>query len=187
MAIITETGIESFENLQQGDSDRFQFILPYYNLNTVLDKKFLGSAVNFKSSGNNNLNNTNNLKTNIINDFNLNSKNYFSQLGFLSNYSFDIKNLNSLGKKNSEYKSSPQIELTSLFTANTSIPLIKKNNNYINYLTPKASLRINPSDMKNYSSSDKKINASNIFSKNRLGFDDTFESGRSLTLGLDYK
>ena len=46
---------------------------------------------------------------------------------------------------------------------------------------------INPSDMKNYSSSDKKINASNIFSKNRLGFDDTFESGRSLTLGLDYK
>ena len=182
-----ETGIESFENLQQGDSDRFQFILPYYNLNTVLDKKFLGSAVNFKSSGNNNLNNTNNLKTNIINDFTINSINYFSNLGFLSNYSFDIKNLNSLGKKNSEYKSSPQIELTSLFTANTSIPLIKKNNNYINYLTPKASLMINPSDMKNYSSSDKKINASNIFSKNRLGFDDTFESGRSLTLGLDYK
>ncbi len=182
-----ETGIETYENLQLKDSDRFQFVLPYYNLNTVFEKEFLESTISFKSSGNNNLNNTNDLKTNIINDLNLNSKNYISNFGFLNSYSFDIKNLNSLGKKNSEYKSSPQIELVSLFTANTSIPLIKKNDSYTNFLTPKASLRINPSDMKNYSNNDKKITVGNIFSKNRLGFDDTFESGRSLTLGIDYR
>ena len=41
--------------------------------------------------------------------------------------------------------------------------------------------------MKNYSDSSKKISTSNIFSLNRLGLEDSFESGRSLTLGLDYK
>ena len=41
--------------------------------------------------------------------------------------------------------------------------------------------------MKNYSSSERKINISNIFSNNRLGLDDSFESGRSLTLGIDYR
>ena len=41
--------------------------------------------------------------------------------------------------------------------------------------------------MKNYSSSDKKINVGNIFNVNRLGISDTHEAGRSLTLGIDYK
>ena len=41
--------------------------------------------------------------------------------------------------------------------------------------------------MKDYSASQKKINIDSIFSENRLGISDSFESGRSLTLGLDYK
>ena len=41
--------------------------------------------------------------------------------------------------------------------------------------------------MKNYSSSENKIDVNNIFSNNRLGLTDTFESGKSLTIGLDYK
>ena len=41
--------------------------------------------------------------------------------------------------------------------------------------------------MKNYSNSDKKINVNNIFLNNRLGLSDTFESGKSLTLGFDFK
>ena len=45
------------------------------------------------------------------------------------------------------------------------------------------SLRFNPSDMKNYTTSEKKIDVGNIFFLNRLGLNDTFESGRSLTLG----
>ena len=182
-----EAGMESYEDLQLINNDRYQYILPYYNFNTILDEKILGSTVNFKSSGSNNLNNTNDLKTNIINDVSFIWQSYISDFGFLNSYSVDVKNLNSLGKKNSEYKSSPQVELASIFTANTSIPLIKKQNNYTSFLTPKASFRINPSDMKDYSSSDKKINVGNIFSNNRLGFDDSFEAGRSLTLGLDYK
>ena len=169
------------------NNDRYQYILPYYNFNTILNNNILNGNIGLKSSGSNNLSNTNDLKTNIINDMSFNGENYISNLGFLSNYLIDIKNLNSVGKKNSEYKSSPQIEIAGLFAANTSIPLIKKQGNYTNFLTPRASLKINPSDMKDYSSSDKKINVGNIFSNNRLGFDDTLETGRSLTLGLDFK
>ena len=75
----------------------------------------------------------------------------------------------------------------SQFVFESSLPLIKSENGITNLLEPKLSLKINPSDMKNYSSTDKKINVDNIFASNRLGFTDTFEAGRSLTVGLDYK
>ncbi len=41
--------------------------------------------------------------------------------------------------------------------------------------------------MKDYSSSENKINASTAFALNRLGLSDTLETGKSVTLGLDYK
>ena len=69
----------------------------------------------------------------------------------------------------------------------SSFPLIKETKNYFNSLTPKLSLRMNPTDMKNYSSSEREINTGNIFAINRLGLDNTLEEGRSLTIGIDYK
>ena len=41
--------------------------------------------------------------------------------------------------------------------------------------------------MKNYSSSNKIISADDVFSINRLGISDSFEEGKSLTLGINYK
>ena len=41
--------------------------------------------------------------------------------------------------------------------------------------------------MKDYSSSDNKVNVDSIFANNRLGLSDTFEAGRSIALGLDFK
>ena len=41
--------------------------------------------------------------------------------------------------------------------------------------------------MKDYSSSTNQVNVNNIFSLNRLGLSDTLETGRSLTVGIDYK
>ena len=66
-------------------------------------------------------------------------------------------------EKSSKYKSSPQSEVVTLFNAEVSLPLKKDNDNITDKLTPKLSLRINPTDMKNYSNSDKKIDAKNIF------------------------
>ena len=79
------------------------------------------------------------------------------------------------------------MELISLFNVDLSLPLIKYDKYSTNFLTPKMSFRLNPSDMKNYSNSNNKIDVNNIFAVNRLGFSDTFETGKSITLGLDFK
>ena len=75
----------------------------------------------------------------------------------------------------------------SIFELNSSIPLKKQTEKSLSYLTPKISFRMNPSDMKNHKTSKRTITTDNIFSNNRLGLGDSFESGRSLTLGFDYK
>ena len=75
----------------------------------------------------------------------------------------------------------------SLFNTEVSLPLIRNTKDYTNLLTPKFSFRFNPSDMKDYSSSDNKVNVDSIFANNRLGLSDTFEAGRSIALGLDFK
>ncbi|WP_145597256.1 LPS assembly protein LptD [Candidatus Pelagibacter sp. FZCC0015] len=181
------TGIDVYEDLQVNKSDRYQFILPYYNFNTEILKNRYEGTFNLNSSGSNILQDTNNLKSEIINDLNFNSLNYYSDLGLSTSYNINIKNLNTMGKKIKNYKSSPQSKFISLFNIDTSLPLIKNTEKYNNYLTPKISLKVNPSDMKNYSDSSNTINVGNIFANNRLGLSDTFESGRSLTLGLDYK
>ena len=80
--------------------------------------------MSFSSTGKNNLNNTNQLKSNIINDLNYKSADYISDFGIISNIGVYFKNLNSIGK-NSEYKSSPQSEINPIFSINSSIPLEK--------------------------------------------------------------
>ena len=57
----------------------------------------------------------------------------------------------------------------------------------MNYLNPKLSIRVNPSDMKSYKDVNRQINTENIFNIDRFGLIDTLESGQNLTLGLNYK
>ena len=124
----------------------------------------------------------------MINDISYRGFDFITNYGLKNNLNINLKNLNSVGKKDSQYKSSPQVELMSNFELVSSLPLIKKNKDNFNYITPKISLRFNPGDMKNYSTStEKKINIDNVFSDNRLGITDSFESGQSITLGMDYK
>ena len=65
--------------------------------------------------------------------------------------------------------------------------MIKSDDNFINYLEPKISIRYNPSNMINHSETNRKINNNNLFDINRLGLVDTLESGINLTVGVDYK
>ncbi len=181
------TGFQSFENLTLSSSDRYQFIFPYYDFDKQIFKNYDKGSINFYSSGSNELNNTNNLKTVITNNVNYNSSDIISNNGFKSSYNFYLKNLNTVAKNDNKYKSSPQMELMSILELNTSLPLINQNNSSINYFTPKASIRFNPGDMKNHSSSDRSVNVDGIFDINRLALDDSFEEGKSLTLGLEYK
>ncbi len=181
------SGFQSFEDLNKISSDRFQFILPYYNFDKQLFNNFENGSINFSSSGSNDLNNTNNLRTKIINDINFQSLDIITDYGFMNEYNIHLKNLNTIGKNDSLYKSSPQMEVMSIFELNTSLPMINQTERNINYLTPKASIRFNPGDMKDYTSSDRSINVDGIFDINRLAIDDSFEEGKSLTLGIEYK
>ena len=181
-------GIQGYENLQtKKSSDRYQYNLPYYNFDKLISQKFLDGNIYFNSSGNNNLSDTNKLETNITNDFTYNSLDFISNLGIKNNYSISLKNLNSVGKKTSKYKSTPQVEIAGLFNVDFSMPLEKKVDNDDHLLTPKLSFRFNPNDMKDHSLSENRINVSNAFALNRLGLSDTLETGRSITLGLDYE
>ena len=179
--------IASFENLQLGNSDKYQYIFPSYSFYKTLSNNFLNGSIFFNSNGNNDLNNTNVLNSQITNNISYQSIDNISLNGIRNNFNLEIKNLNSTGKNSSKYKSSPQIELMSIFTVNSSFPLIKREDDFTNFITPKISLKLNPSDMKDYSELDRSVNVDNIFNLNRLGLSDSFESGRSLTLGLDYK
>ena len=182
-----DTGIQVFEDLRKKSSDRYQYILPYYNFNKTLSNNFYGGTLDLSSNGNNDLNNTNELKSKIINNIVYSSPDFISRSGLKNDFNINLKNLNSIGKNNNEYKSSPQIELISMINFNSTLPMIKKDDDYNNFLTPKLSLKINPHDMKNYSTSDRKISTENIFNNNRLALEDTLEAGKSLTVGIDFK
>ena len=180
------TGFTSYENLQATNNDRYQYVFPYYDFSTNLLSNFTGS-LDFASSGNNNLSETNKLESKINNNLKFSSRNKYSKNGFVSNYNVHLKNLNSIGKKNPNFKSSPDIEFFNINEFLLSFPLEKDSLKNKNYLTPKISFRINPSDMKNQSNDGRLITTDNIFGINRLGLSDSFESGKSLTLGLDYR
>ncbi len=180
-------GITSYETLSGKDSDRYQFILPYYDFSKTLFKEQNLANVNFDSSGSNDLKNTNNLRSRIVNNLSIQSKDYILNMGLKNSLGAYFKNLNTVAKNDAIYKSSPQLELMSIFEANSSLPLIKYNERFNEYIEPKISLRFNPGEMKDYSNTNRKINNSNIFEINRLGITDSYEEGRSLTLGFEYK
>jgi len=179
-------GMTAYETLSGTDSDRYQYILPYYTFSkNLISNNFL--SLNFSSDGNNNYQKTNNLKSVINNDFNIRSIDFISDNGFKNNIGIYFKNVNTVAKNDTVYKSSPQVELMNIINFESSLPLIKENDKYSSSITPKLSLRFNPTDMKNHLDSDRQINTNNIFSINRLSISDSYEAGKSVTLGLNYK
>jgi LPS-assembly protein len=180
-------GMTAYESLGTSkSSDRFQYVLPYYNFSKTLLSDFNGS-LNFSSDGHNTLTSTNNLKSLVSNNLSYNSNEIYSEFGFVSNYGIYFKNLNTIAKNDVRYKTTPQSELMNIYEINTTLPLSKELKTKYNYITPKISFRINPSDMKNHSNGGSLITTDNAFSINRLGLSESYESGKTLTLGIDYK
>ena len=118
------SGMQIFENLLK-NSDRFQYILPYYDYNKNFDFDFFNGQLNFTSSGSNDLNNTNVLKTRVINDLGYQGNQIISDLGIVNNLNVYFKNLATLGKNDTAYKSSPQLELMNIYELSSSLPLTK--------------------------------------------------------------
>ena len=116
-------GTDIFEDLSLNQNDRYQFVLPYYNYSKFLNPIDYGTF-EFNSQGDNILENTNVLKSKIINNFNFKSNDkIINGLGLSNNFNIFFKNLNSIGNNTTEYKSSGQSELQSLLEINSELPL----------------------------------------------------------------
>jgi LPS-assembly protein len=181
------TSFEMYETLNGSNNDRYQYVLPNYNFSKNFNLEAISGSFNFNSYGNNTLNNTNVVASSILNDLNYSALNNYFDSGIKTNFEVSLKNVNSVGKNNNKYKNSPQSELMSAYTFNASLPLIKKDSNTINTLEPRLSLRFSPHEMKNNSNESRRIDVNNIFASNRLSLDNSFETGESATLGLNFR
>ena len=97
-----------------------------------------------------------------------------------------LKNTIKKGNNSKDYSEKTEIQNYSSFLVNSSLPLKKKHSKYLSNLNPKILFSFNPDKSENLSDLDRKINTTNIFSKNRLGLNDSIEGGQSITLGFDY-
>ena len=180
--------IAAYEDLaKEKSSDKFQYILPNFTISKLLtnDPNSKG-RLDYKISGSSQKKNTNVSESYLINDLIYKSNFLFSKYGAISNYEFELKNSLKKGKNSNKYKDDTQSENFAALIFNSSIPLKKNYKNYIGNLSPKINARFSPNKSENLNDLDRKINITNIFSKNRLGLNDTLEGGKSLTLGFDY-
>jgi len=181
------TSFEMYETLKGSNSDRYQYVLPSYNFSKNFYLEDITGGFNFNSYGNNTLRDTNITTSKIFNDLNYSSINNQLDNGIKTNFEISLKNVNTTSKNDPEYKESLHQELMSSYTYNASLPMIKRTSSSFNSLEPKLSLRLSPHKMKNNKTLERRMDINNIFNRNRLGMDDSLESGESATIGLNFK
>ncbi|MDA9650939.1 hypothetical protein N9T21_03705 [Candidatus Pelagibacter sp.] len=179
--------VESYEIQNQANSDRFEFVYPNYSVSNLFNSNYdLINNYNFSSSGNQKKFSTNIYEAVQINDLITTSNDFINNFGLLNKFEVLVKNVNSVGKNSSKFKDNEQAEFLSVIKYDLDLPLFKKASNYQNYLTPKLSLRHSPNASKNNRDQKRYLNIDNIFSSNRIGFNDSVEGGTSLTVGLNF-
>ena len=178
---------ESYETMNKLNSDKYEFIYPNYSLNKTINiENDLIDSLDFISSGNQKKFSTNIYEAIQVNDLILSSNKFIDKFGFNNQIKTILKNVNSDSNNSSKLKEKKQSEILSLISYDIDLPLIKEENDNINLLTPRLSLRFSPNDTKNLKEEDRLLSADNIFSLDRIGFNDSIEGGTSLTLGIDY-
>jgi len=177
-----------FEDLSKNkNSDKYQYVFPNFSISKLLKtQKDINGDLNFKTSGSNRKKDTNVEERYLINDLNYSSNSFFSNFGSVSNFEISLKNTIKNGKNSSSYDENTLTENYSSFSVNSSIPLKKISNKFISNLSPKVLLKFNPDKSEKITNLDRKINSTNLFSKNRLGLSDSLEGGSSATIGFDY-
>lgn len=179
---------KAYEDLSKiNNSDKFEYVYPSFNINKSLTTSLdsIGS-LNYQVSGAQRKYETNKTEQLLINDLIFSSNSYFSKFGFINNYDLSFKNTNKDGENSSTYKDELSSSFYSLINFNSSIPLIKKTDNYEKEFIPKLSLFLSPNKSENILGLDRKIDIVNVFQKNRLGLNESLEGGQSLTLGTEY-
>ena len=179
------TSIEVFEDLTKNNSDSYEYIYPNYNFRKLLSDDNKGSLY-FSSSGYQKKYDTNSYDGVFINDLKFISDDLINDKGFVNNYSFTLKNVNSDGTNSKNYKNNFDNKLLSSFIYNSKYPLFKKFEKTENYFTPFLSARFSPTETKNIRLEDKNILFSGLFEDERIDNNDMIEGGESLTIGGNY-
>ena len=178
----------AFEDLSRPKGDRFEYIYPNYTLSKKLDNnlKNLNGNLVLNSNGYQKNFNTNTIERVIINDFLYTSESQVSNIGIKNNFDFLIKNSNSDSRKSTRLKEGSNIKFDTIFQYNSSYPLKKELDNYINILKPIAAIKFSPSKTQNISSLDKRFDSTNIFALQRIPTELGVEGGTSMTYGLEF-
>ena len=79
------------------------------------------------------------------------------------------------------YEKKNDHEIFGTLLLKSELPLKKELENSTNFLKPIIQLRVSPTNGKNISSSDTRIEFDNLFSPNRIGRSDMVEKGNSIT------
>ena len=183
-----ETNFIVYENLSDVSSgDKYEYVYPNYNIKKGLytDVTTTGNF-NLESSGYIKNYNTNVFEKVVINDFLYSSYPKFTNNGFKNGYNILFKNIITDSKNSKSYKENSDIKIATLAEYNSSYPLEKKTKNYLNIIKPIISARYSPNKSKNTKNVDRRINANNVFSLNRLGENDYVEGGGSLIFGTEF-
>ena len=176
-----------YEDLNKDSSDRYEFILPNLNITKSIENKTKLKG-DFIFSSNNYIKN---YQTNIfekinINELVFNSTPKISSKGFYNNYDFIFKNVNSDTRNSTKYKENENYFISGLLQLNSTLPLIKENNNFKKIIKPKFSLKLSPNNTKNLSNDSTRLDVNNIYDLNRISASDTLEGGASITYGNDF-
>ena len=177
----------AYENLDKSNNDRYEYILPQIDLVKKIDNKTsLNGEFIFKSQNLVRNYDTNILEKTNINDLVFSSYPKITKIGYYNNYEFIVKNSNTDVKNSKNFKKDENFYLSSIFQFNSSLPLIKDNDNYQKILKPRLSLRFAPDHTKDERNDHYKIDVNNIYSLDRTTDNYSTEGGISATYGTDY-
>ena len=180
------TSFEVFEDLTKNDSDSYEYIYPNYLFNKQIFPDTPGS-VEFYTSGYQKKYDTNKYDAVIVNDIKYKSPQNISKTGSINNFTFNLKNLNTDGENSTNHSDNLKKKILTSFQIDTKHPMKKETDSYLNYLTPKASLKFSPTETKNIRDEENTINYLGLFNVDRFNDNQMIEGGESLTLGFDYK
>ena len=94
--------------------------------------------------------------------------------------------MNTDGENSTNHDNNLKNKFLASLQIDTKHPMKKETDNYLKYLTPKASIKFSPTETKNIRNDEISVNYMNLFNINRFNDNQMLEGGESITLGLDY-
>ena len=177
---------EIYEDLsKKKDSDRYEYIFPNIEISKELETSMEGSLT-LNNNGYFKQYDTNINESVLINNLSYKSLDKISASGFITNFEMLIKNFNSEANNSQKLKNETDTSLSGIYQLTTKLPMKKKGSKYNSSLTPIFVAKFNPIKSKNLRTNDNFVDYTNIYSINRIGSNETLESGQSFTLGSEY-